>query len=88
MVNDMKYPFFVYYTQEGSESFWVAKSSVLKGCVGQGDSLETAIAELEGNERFWLETAKEVGIPIPEIPKEHKPDFSGEIHGQSFTDGA
>lgn len=42
--------------------FWVAESIELLGCVGQGETKEQAIAELEENEKVWLETAKEFGI--------------------------
>lgn len=52
----------------GSE-FYVAMSKNLRGCVGQGVTTEEAIAELEENERVWLETAKEFGIPIPTVPE-------------------
>lgn len=42
---------------------------LLRGCVGQGVTTEKAIAELEENERVWLETAKEFGVPIPAVPE-------------------
>lgn len=38
---------------------------LLRGCVGQGITVAEAITELEENERVWLKTAKEFGIPIP-----------------------
>lgn len=52
-----------------SSEFYVAMSRSLRGCVGQGVTTEEAIAELEENERVWLETAKEFGVPIPAVPK-------------------
>ncbi len=75
----IKYPFKVYQTENEGHIFWIAKSSYLKGCVGQGDTSADAIAELEENEAAWLETAKEAGIPIPEIPVEHVEDYSGKM---------
>ena len=42
---------------------------LLRGCVGQGATIEEAIVELEENERVWLETAKEFGVPIPAVPE-------------------
>lgn len=51
--------------KEGKHSFWVAKSLSLKGCVGQGDTPEKAVAELEENEEEWLSKAKQVGIAVP-----------------------
>ncbi len=75
----IKYPFKVYQTENEGHVFWVAKSTLLKGCVGQGDVQSDAISELEENEKEWLETAKENGIPIPEIPIEHIEDYSGKM---------
>ena len=49
--------------------FFVAMSKSLRGCVGQGATSTEAIAELEENERVWLETAKEFGVPIPAVPE-------------------
>lgn len=54
--------------RSGSE-FFVAMSKSLRGCVGQGATSTEAIAELEENERVWLETAKEFGVPIPAVPE-------------------
>ena len=62
----MNYPYSVFQTTVEGCVFWVAKSASLKGCVGQGETQEEAIAELGENEAKWLETAREVGIPIPE----------------------
>ncbi len=75
----IKYPFTVYQKEAEGHIFWVAKSTYLRGCVGQGDIQSDAIAELEENEEAWLETALESGIPIPEIPVEHVEDFSGKM---------
>ena len=52
----------------GSE-FYVAISKSLRGCVGQGVTTEETIAELEENERVWLETANDFGVPIPTVPE-------------------
>lgn len=75
----MKYPFSVFQTQVDSNVFWIAKSSILKGCVGQGDTLDEAVAELAENEQEWLDTANEVGIPIPEVPIQQTTEYSGKI---------
>lgn len=42
----MKYPFAVFQTQVEDHIFWIAKSTILKGCVGQGESQEEAIKSL------------------------------------------
>ena len=75
----VKYPFNVFQTEVEEHIFWVAKSTYLKGCVGQGDNPESAIKELEENEVAWIETAKETGIDIPEVPIEHMEEFSGKM---------
>lgn len=75
----MKYPYSVYKAQCDSHTFWVAKSSVLKGCIGQGDTIGEATRELEENETAWLETAEEVGIPIPPVPVESAQEYSGKM---------
>jgi predicted HicB family RNase H-like nuclease len=38
-----------------------------------------AITELEENEKAWLETAKETGIPIPELFIETDENYSGKM---------
>lgn len=75
----MKYPFNVTFTKEGNESYWVARSLCLKGCIGVGNSPEEATAELTENESAWLESAAEIGMEIPEIPVERKNTYSGKL---------
>ncbi|MBR2490790.1 MAG: toxin-antitoxin system HicB family antitoxin [Ruminiclostridium sp.] len=75
----MKYPFKVYQTQVDGHVFWVAESPCLKGCVGQGDSIEVALNELAENEEVWLETAEKYGITIPDIPVEQIIEYSGKF---------
>ena len=52
--------------QVDEHAFWVAESTSLKSCVGQGETSAEAIAELERNENEWLDTAKEFCIPVPD----------------------
>ena len=59
------YPFEVFQTEAEGHIFWIAKSTFLKGCVGQGDEKEEAISELAENEKIWSETAAEIGMKIP-----------------------
>ncbi len=62
----MRYEASVYQMKVEEHTFWVAESKALKGCVGQGDTSDLAIKELEQNEEEWLETAAEMDIPIPQ----------------------
>lgn len=76
----MKYEFEVYQMKVEDHLFWVAKSKFLKGCVGQGETTAEAVNELEGNEFEWLETAKQCGIPIPDMHvRTDSPQYSGKI---------
>lgn len=75
----MKNPYKVYKMKVEDHIFWVAESSCLKGCVGQGDTIEEAVSTLEENEEVWLETAEECGIDIPDIPIETDNDYSGKF---------
>lgn len=59
--------------------FWVAKSAALKGCVGQGETAQDAITELESNETEWLITANECGIPIPAPSIQKENSYSGKV---------
>ena len=75
----MKYPYTIFQSEAEGHRFWIAKSTLLKGCVGQGDTQEDAILELQENEAAWLETALDVGIPIPEIPTDTISNYSGKL---------
>lgn len=75
----MKYPFKVFLAQVDDHLFWIAEAPSLKGCVGQGETIEEAINELEENERVWLETAEELGMNLPTIPVETVNEYSGKF---------
>lgn len=75
----MKYPFRVYQTQVEGHVFWIAECPTLKGCTGQGDTVDSALAELAANEQSWLELAEEYGLDIPAIPMEQINAYSGKL---------
>lgn len=75
----MKYGFTVSMTEVEGRKFWVAKSKDLEYCVGQGDTCDEAIKELEQNELVWLEMAKEDGEKIPEPSVNHELTYSGKF---------
>lgn len=75
----MKYDFITYQMEVEEHRFWVAESKTLKGCVGQGDDVSSAIQELEENEIAWLDAAKEFGIPIPPETVRTPESYSGKI---------
>ena len=75
----MIYPFQVYQSKVEDHVFWIARSSTLKGCIGQGDTPDEAIEELAENEQEWLSSAKETGIRIPDVPIEIPHEYSGKL---------
>lgn len=75
----MKYGFSVFQQEANDHVFWIAKSNVLKGCVGQGDSCDAAIAELAENEIEWLQTAEALSIPVPNEPVIPERQYSGKF---------
>ena len=75
----MLYEASIYQVDNDGHVYWAADSKVLKGCVGQGETSSEAIAELEMNEKEWIITAKEFGIPIPEITAKVERLHSGKV---------
>lgn len=75
----MLYEANIYQMQVEDHLFWVAESKALKGCVGQGETSEEAIKELEINEKEWIETATEFDIPIPPRYTKTEKTYSGKI---------
>mgnify|MGYP002802643464 CR=1 FL=1 len=75
----MKYGFTVEMIESEGRKYWVAKSKDLEYCVGQGDTCDEAVKELEQNELVWLEMAQEDGENIPEPSVNHVLTFSGKF---------
>ena len=75
----MKYPYNVFQTKVEEHVFWVAECPTLKGCVGQGETPNDAVAELESNVNEWIAIATESGIDIPEVPIASMNDYSGKF---------
>lgn len=61
----MKYRYVVSQELVEGKPYWIARCLDVDTIVGQGDTPEEAIAELEENENIWLEFAPEMGIEIP-----------------------
>ena len=75
----MIYEFKMYKAQVEDHIFWVAESKILNGCSAQGDTAQQAYAALETAEQDWLETAKELGWKIPEVPIRDLKVYSGKV---------
>jgi len=75
----MLYESSIYQMNVDDHVFWVAESKALKGCIGQGETSEKAILELELNEKEWLHTAEEYNIPIPPRTAKIEKKYSGKL---------
>lgn len=63
----MIYGFNVYPAKSDMNTFWIAESNQLNGCVAQGDTLNEALKQLAINELEWINCAIEQKIKIPEV---------------------
>ena len=59
-----KYELIVYWSQE-DEAF-IVEVPELAGCMADGETYEQAVNNAQKVIKEWVETAKEIGKPIPE----------------------
>lgn len=59
-----KYELIIYWSQE--DGAFIAEVPELPGCMADGKTYQEAVANVEVIIREWIETAKELGRPIPE----------------------
>ena len=59
-----KYEIILYWSDE--DGAFIAEAPELAGCASDGVSRQEALANLEVVIAEWLETARELGRPIPE----------------------
>lgn len=59
-----KYEIIIYWSED-DDSF-VAEVPELPGCMADGETYQQALAHAEVIIGEWIETAKEIGRPIPE----------------------
>jgi len=50
----------------GEDNYWVAECPSLPGCISQGETKETAIANIKEAINGYIEALKEDNLPIPE----------------------
>jgi antitoxin HicB len=53
------------------DGYWFAEIPLLEGCMTNGENREDALAMIDDAKRAWLETALELGLPIPEPESQH-----------------
>lgn len=61
---DWKYEMVIYWSR-GDEAF-IVEVPELPGCMADGRTHQEAVANAEVVVREWIETAKDLGRPIPE----------------------
>jgi predicted RNase H-like HicB family nuclease len=59
-----KYEIIMYWSQD--DQAFIAEVPELSGCAADGSTYQQALANVEVVIQEWLETAKELGRPIPE----------------------
>jgi predicted RNase H-like HicB family nuclease len=59
-----KYEVIIYWSND--DQAFIAEVPELPGCMAHGDSQETALSSVLEAIQLWIDTAKEVGDPIPE----------------------
>ena len=64
MSSELRYEVIIYWSDE-DEAF-IAEVPELPGCAADGKTYEQALASVQVIIEEWIETAKELGRPIPE----------------------
>ena len=59
-----KYEIIIYWSEE--DNAYLAEVPELPGCMADGQTYQEALANAERIVQEWIETAKELGRPIPE----------------------
>jgi predicted RNase H-like HicB family nuclease len=60
---DLKYTTIIHWSNE--DGAFIAEIPELPGCVADGLTTEAALANVQIIAREWIETAQEIGRPIP-----------------------
>ncbi|MGC8644180.1 MAG: type II toxin-antitoxin system HicB family antitoxin [Isosphaeraceae bacterium] len=64
MENKIRYEIILYWSNE--DQAFLAEVPELSGCVADGKSYQEALANVEIVIQEWIETARELGRPLPE----------------------
>lgn len=60
----IRYKMIIYWSEE--DQAFIAKVPELPGCAADGSTYQEAITNAEVVVQEWIETAKELGRPVPE----------------------
>jgi predicted RNase H-like HicB family nuclease len=64
VVHSIQYEIILYWSQE--DQAFIAEVPELPGCAADGATYQEAVANAEVVIREWIETARELGRPVPE----------------------
>ena len=64
MSHDVRYEIILYWSEE--DQAIIAEVPELPGCVGDGATYQEALANVQTIIAEWIETAQELGRPIPQ----------------------
>jgi predicted RNase H-like HicB family nuclease len=64
MGTDLRYEVIIYWSDE--DEACIAEAPELPGCAADGETYELALANVQVIIGEWIETAKDLGRPIPE----------------------
>ena len=64
MPDSVRYEIVLYWSKE--DQAFIAEVPELPGCAADGATYQDALANVEVVIREWIETARELGCPIPE----------------------
>jgi len=59
-----KYEIIIYWSDE--DQVFIAELPELPGCMAHGDSQESALSNAQEAIQLWIDTAKDLGEPVPE----------------------
>jgi predicted RNase H-like HicB family nuclease len=64
MTDNIRYEIILYWSQ--ADQAFIAEAPELSGCAADGATYQEAVANIEVVIREWIETAQELGRPVPE----------------------
>jgi predicted RNase H-like HicB family nuclease len=64
MKDNIRYEIILYWSQ--ADQSFVAEAPELPGCAADGATYQEAVANIEVVIREWIDTAQELGRPVPE----------------------
>jgi predicted RNase H-like HicB family nuclease len=60
----VRYEIIIYWSE--TDNAFIAEVPELRGCIADGETYQSALTNVETIISEWIETAKELGRPIPE----------------------